>query len=141
MKSIIITIIVFFLSYRIFNLYINIKKDRENLAKIPLQNKINPLIIKINEAIYNGEGSITILKKNELQLYKPFTNHIVCFYYKNEILFISWKYKFMYKEIKYYKKIKHLYLIPDKHLNNIATDTILEMSQKINNLFQYAQKN
>lgn len=88
MKSIIITIIVFFLSYRIFNLYINIKKDRENLAKIPLQNKINPLIIKINEAIYNGEGSITILKKNELQLYKPFTNHIVCFYYKNEILFI-----------------------------------------------------
>lgn len=73
----------------------------------------------INEAAFNGNGSITVLDKREFCLYEDGQNQIIKFHYSTGHLTIIWKYKYYQKEIvheKLFSDVRNLSLIQQQNL-------------------------
>lgn len=82
----------------------------------------------INEADFNGTGSVTELDKREFNLYEDGQNQIIKFHYSSGHLTITWKYKYYQKEIVHEKQFDNVRNISLFDQQKIAQQMISEMT-------------
>jgi hypothetical protein len=83
----------------LFRFFSSLSKDNDDLQSRTLDDKFNVIVNMINDAAFNGGGSITRLDKKDFNLYEDGQNQIINFTYSTGHLTITWKYKYFQKEI------------------------------------------
>jgi hypothetical protein len=112
--------------------FISLQKDNEDLQTQSLDQKYFEIVKMINNAAFNGNGSVTILSKREFNLYKHGENQIIQFLYSTGKLTIIWKYKYFHKEVVHertFGKVRNLSVFEQKALGeNLLKemDTVIE---------------
>ena len=96
-------------------------KDNTDLQNQTVDHKFEFVVSTINDAAFNGTGTIATNNKREFYLYKEGANQIINFIYGTGDLTIIWKYKYFQKE-----------LVHKKHFNNVRNLSVFEQ-QKIAN--------
>ncbi|MDC1188609.1 hypothetical protein N8089_02335 [Flavobacteriales bacterium] len=118
--------------------FISFNKDNDDLQGKKLDEKFGVIVNMINEAAFDGQGSITTFSKREFNLYRNGENQIINFSYGTGHLTINWKYKYFQKEIVHEKQftdvrnlslfeqekigrqiISEMTIIVEKHKNNV----------------------
>lgn len=93
------TIVIAIIGIILFRFFSSLSKDNDDLQGRTLSEKFNVIVSMINEAAFNGGGSVTTLDKREFNLYEDGQNQIIKFQYSTGHLTITWKYKYFQKEI------------------------------------------
>lgn len=93
------TIVIAIIGIILFRFFSSLSKDNDDLQGRTLSEKFNLIVSMINEAAFNGSGSVTTLDKREFNLYEEGQNQIIKFQYSTGHLTITWKYKYFQKEI------------------------------------------
>lgn len=93
------TIVIVIVGYIFIRFFISLSKDNDDLQGRTLDDKFNVIVHMINEAAFNGRGSVTTLDKREFNLYEEGQNQIIKFQYSTGHLTITWKYKYFQKEV------------------------------------------
>lgn len=122
-----IVIVVFVL----FRFFMSLNQDNEDLQGKSLSEKFNIVVSMINEAAFNGAGSVTELDKREFNLYEDGQNQIIKFQYSSGHLTITWKYKYYQKEIIHEKQFDNIRNISLFDQQKIAQRMITEMDAVI----------
>jgi len=142
---IVIGIVVFIL----IRFLIDLNKDNYDLKWQSLAEKFKFTVALLNDAAYNGQGTITTLDKRSFNLYKDSSNQIIHFLYSTGHLTITWKYKYFQKEVIHEKQfnnvrnlslfeqermaeimIKEMALVIENHQNNIIGEEIKNLTTK-----------
>jgi hypothetical protein len=103
-----------------------------------LDDKFNVIVNMINDAAFDGGGSVTTLDKREFNLYEDGQNQIIKFQFSTGHLTITWKYKYFQKEIVHERQfndvrnlslfdqqkigeqmIKEMAIVVERHKNNV----------------------
>ena len=87
-----------------------------------LSEKFKFTVEALNDAAYNGRGSITTLDKRRFNLYENGSNQIIHFNYSTGHLTITWKYKYFQKEIvheKQFNEVRNLSLFEQQKLAEV----------------------
>lgn len=132
------TIIIVIIGIILFRFFSSLNNDNNDLLGKTLSEKFNVIVNMINNAAFNGNGSITVLDKREFNLYEQGQNQIIQFHYSTGHLTITWKYKYFQKEIVHQKQfndvrnlslfeqqkigeqmIKEMTIIVERHKNNV----------------------
>lgn len=108
--------IVAFILFRFLN---DLNKDKYDLQGQSLSEKFKFTVESLNDAAFNGLGSVTSLDKRSFNLYENGSNQIIHFLYGTGHLTITWKYKYFQKEV-----------IHEKQFNNVRNLSLFEQ-QKI----------
>ncbi len=111
----------------------DLNKDNYDLQGKNLADKFSLVVSILNEAVYNGEGEVTPLSRRSFNLYREGSNQIINFHYSTGSLTITWKYKFLQKEVvhsKTFDEVRNVSLIEQKRMANL---TIIEMIPIIKN--------
>lgn len=111
--------IVIFIFIRFF---IDLEKDNYDLQGQSLSEKFKFTVEALNDAAYNGRGSITTLDKRRFNLYENGSNQIIHFNYSTGHLTITWKYKYFQKEIvheKQFNEVRNLSLFEQQKLAEV----------------------
>ncbi|RMA56277.1 forkhead box protein [Ulvibacter antarcticus] len=111
----------------LFSFFRDANKDKDDLRNISLSEKFNVIVNTLNNAAYDGKGSVTNLDKRSFNLYENGKNQIIKFQYGTGHLTINWKYKYFQKEIvheKTFNNVRNLSLFEQK---KIADNMINEM--------------
>jgi hypothetical protein len=122
--------IIVFILFRFFN---DLNKDNYDLQGQSLAEKFMYTVESLNDAAYNGQGSITTLNKRSFNLYEDGSNQIIHFTYSTGHLIITWKYKYFQKEViheKQFNDVRNLSLFEQQ---KIAEIMIKEMGVVIAN--------
>lgn len=122
------TIIIAIIGIILFRFFTSLSKDNIDLQGITLYEKFNVIVNMINEAAFNGDGSVTTLDKREFNLYEDGQNQIIKFQYSTGHLTITWKYKYFQKEIVHeiqFNDVRNLSLFEQK---KIGEQMIKEMA-------------
>ena len=82
----------------------------------------------INEAAFNGDGSVTTLDKREFNLYEDGQNQIIKFQYSTGHLTITWKYKYFQKEIVHERQFNDVRNLSLFEQQKIGEQMIREMA-------------
>lgn len=125
--TILIAIVIFFLARFFFDL----GKDNYDLQDQSLEIKFQHLVNILNEAAFDGRGTVTKLNKRSFNLYQNGSNQIINFFYSTGHLTITWKYKYFQKEVvheKQFNDVRNLSLFDQK---SIAESIINEMSDVV----------
>lgn len=93
------TIVIAIIGIILIRFFSSLSKDNDDLQGRTLSEKFNVIVSMINEAAFNGGGSVTTLDKREFNLYEDGQNQIIKFQYSTGHLTITWKYKYFQKEI------------------------------------------
>lgn len=107
---------------------LDLDKDKHDLAGTDLSNKFEIVTNIINEAAFNGRGSVTKLDKRSYNLYEEGENQIINFHYSTGHLKITWKYKYFQKEIVHEKQFDYVRNISVFDQQRIAQRMISEMN-------------
>lgn len=132
------TIVIAIIGIILFRFFTSLSKDNDDLQGRTLSEKFNVIVNMINEAAFNGDGSVTTLDKREFNLYEDGQNQIIKFQYSTGHLTITWKYKYFQKEIVHERQfndvrnlslfeqqkigeqmIKEMALVVERHKNNV----------------------
>lgn len=113
------TIVIAIIGIILFRFFTSLSKDNDDLQGRTLAEKFNVIVNMINEAAFNGDGSVTTLDKREFNLYEDGQNQIIKFQYSTGHLTITWKYKYFQKEI-----------VHERQFNNVRNLSLFEQ-QKI----------
>ncbi|RRD58377.1 hypothetical protein [Tannerella forsythia] len=132
------TIVVVIVGYILIRFFISLSKDNDDLQGRTLDDKFNVIVNMINEAAFNGCGSVTTLDKREFNLYEEGQNQIIKFQYSTGHLTITWKYKYFQKEVVHERQfndvrnlslfeqqkigeqmIKEMAIVVERHRNNV----------------------
>jgi len=105
--------------------------DKKILSETSLPQRLASLIEILNDEVYNGLGTVTIVDKRVFSLYKKGENQIIEFMYSTDILTITWRFKWFQNEIVHNKKIRHAHLIDSSAQMRIAHILLAEMEEVI----------
>jgi hypothetical protein len=103
----------------LFRFFSSLSKDNDDLQGRTLDDKFNVIVNMINDAAFNGNGSVTALDKREFNLYEKGQNQIVKFQYSTGHLTITWKYKYFQKEIvheRQFNEVRNLSLFEQQKI-------------------------
>lgn len=126
-------IVIGIVGVSLFRFFSALNKDNSDLQGQSLTEKFAVIVNAINEAAYDGKGTITTLDKRSFNLYQKGLNQIINFQYGTGHLTIIWKYKYFQKEIvheKQYNNVRNLSLFEQQ---KIANNMISEMEQVVQN--------
>jgi len=126
-------VVIGIVGYILFRFSSDLNKDNEDLQGQSLTEKFSVIVSSINEAAYDGMGTVTTLDKRNFNLYQGGLNQIINFQYGTGHLTITWKYKYFQKEIvheKQYNNVRNLSLFEQQ---KIAENMISEMKQVVEN--------
>jgi hypothetical protein len=126
---IVIGIIVFIL----FRFLTDLNKDNYDLQGQSLAEKFKFTVESLNDAAYNGQGSVTTLDKRSFNLYEYGSNQIIHFVYGTGHLTITWKYKYFQKEVVHEKQFNDVRNLSLFEQQKIAKIMIKEMAVVIAN--------
>ena len=126
---IVIGIIVFIL----FRFFTDLNKDNYDLQEQSLAEKFKFTVTSLNNAAFNGQGSVTTLDKRSFNLYKDGSNQIINFVYGTGDLTIIWKYKYFQKEVVHEKQFNDVRNLSLFEQEKIAEIIIKEMAVVIAN--------
>ncbi len=132
------TIVIAIIGIILFRFFTSLSKDNDDLQGRTLSEKFNVIVNMINEAAFNGDGTVTTLDKREFNLYEDGQNQIIKFQYSTGHLTITWKYKYFQKEIVHERQfndvrnlslfeqqkigeqmIREMALVVERHKNNV----------------------
>ncbi len=132
------TIVIVIIGYILIRFFISLSKDNDDLQGRTLDDKFNVIVNMINDAAFNGRGSVTTLDKREFNLYEEGQNQIIKFQYSTGHLTITWKYKYFQKEVVHERQfndvrnlslfeqqkigeqmIKEMAIVVERHKNNV----------------------
>jgi hypothetical protein len=105
----------------------SLAKDKQDLHGTSLSEKFNIIVNLLNEAAYDGFGSVTKISDRQFNLYKNGSNQIIQFHYSSGHLTIIWKYKFFQKEIKHERQFDDCRNLSIFEQQKIAEQMINEM--------------
>ncbi|HET7119535.1 MAG TPA: hypothetical protein VFI29_23765 [Hanamia sp.] len=117
--------IVFFFLIRFFNAF---NKDNYDLHAQSLSKKFEIIANMINDAAFNGEGTVTVYDKREFNLYKAGENQLINFQYGTGHLTITWKYKYFQKEIVHQRQFNDVRNLSVFEQQKIGKQIINEMA-------------
>ncbi|RYU93182.1 hypothetical protein [Emticicia agri] len=131
-------IVIAIIGIILFRFFSALSKDNDDLQGRTLNDKFNVIVHMINDAAFNGNGSVTTLDKREFNLYEDGKNQIIKFQYSTGHLTITWKYKFFQKEVVHERQfnnvrnlslfeqqkigeqmIKEMTIVVERHKNNV----------------------
>lgn len=113
------TIVIAIIGIILFRFFSSLSKDNDDLQGRTLSEKFNVIVSMINEAAFNGGGSVTTLDKREFNLYEDGQNQIIKFQYSTGHLTITWKYKYFQKEIvheRQFNEVRNLSLFDQQKI-------------------------
>jgi hypothetical protein len=132
------TIVIAIIGIILFRFFSSLSKDNDDLQGRTLDDKFNVIVNMINDAAFDGNGSVTTLDKREFNLYEDGQNQIIKFQYSTGHLTITWKYKYFQKEIVHERQfndvrnlslfdqqkigeqmIKEMAIVVERHKNNV----------------------
>lgn len=87
-------IVIAIIGYFLIRFIIDLNKDNYDLQSQTLSEKFQFLVDALNEAAFNGMGSVTNLDKRSFNLYHTGQNQIINFMFSTGHLTITWKYKY-----------------------------------------------
>ena len=122
------TILIVIVGYILIRFFISLSKDNDDLQGLTLYDKFYVIANMINEAAFNGQGSVNTLDKREFNLYEEGQNQIIKFQYSTGHLTIIWKYKYFQKEVvheRQFNDVRNLSLFEQK---KIGEQMISEMA-------------
>lgn len=122
------TFVIIVVVFVLFRFFMSLNQDSEDLQGKTLAEKFNVVANMINEAAFNGTGSVTELDKREFNLYEDGQNQIIKFHYSSGHLTITWKYKYYQKEIVHEKQFDNVRNISLFDQQKIAQQMISEMT-------------
>lgn len=112
---------------------IKTSKDSEDLAGTTLDNKFNVLVNMLNQAAFNGEGTVRYVDKKLFNLYpQSSSNQLIEFLYSQGMLSITWKYKYFQKEMVFRKNLLNVRNLSLFDQERIGRALIEEMEFKVN---------
>ena len=130
---VLIIIILFIIIGIIVSFTKDLNKDHAILNAKPLDKRFTTLLEILNNVIYKGEGSVNVIDKRELSLYKKGENQIINIAYSTDILIIVWRFKWLQQEVSQTWRFRNAQQITDDAQERIATTIISEMSEIIEN--------
>jgi hypothetical protein len=132
------TIVIAIIGIILFRFFSSLSKDNDDLQGRTLDDKFNVIVNMINDAAFDGGGSVTTLDKREFNLYEDGQNQIIKFQFSTGHLTITWKYKYFQKEIVHERQfndvrnlslfdqqkigeqmIKEMAIVVERHKNNV----------------------
>lgn len=115
------TIVILIIAYILINFFISLSKDNDDLQGRTLNDKFYIIVNMINDAAFNGRGSVTTIDKREFNLYEEGQNQIVKFQYSTGHLTITWKFKYFQKEVvhkRQFDNVRNLSLFEQQKIGN-----------------------
>ena len=122
------TIVIAIIGIILFRFFTSLSKDNDDLQGRTLAEKFNVIVNMINEAAFNGAGSVTTLDKREFNLYEDGQNQIIKFQYSTGHLTITWKYKYFQKEIVHERQFNDVRNLSLFEQQKIGEQMIREMA-------------
>ena len=122
------TIVIAIIGIILFSFFSSLSKDNDDLQGRTLPEKFNVIVNMINEAAFNGDGSVTTLDKREFNLYEDGQNQIIKFQYSTGHLTITWKYKYFQKEIVHERQFNDVRNLSLFEQQKIGEQMIREMA-------------
>ena len=116
-----ILLIVAVIGYSLFRFFISYSKDNDELQSQTLDQKFEVIVQTINNAAFDGNGSITTLDKREFNLYEEGKNQIIKFQYSTGHLTITWNYKYFQKEVvneRQFDNVRNLSVFEQQDIGN-----------------------
>ncbi len=126
-------IVIAIIGYFLIRFIIDLNKDNYDLQSQTLSEKFQFLVDRLNEAAFNGMGTVTILDKRSFNLYQTGQNQIINFMYSTGHLTITWKYKYFQKEVVHEKQFNNVRNLSIFEQQRIAEIMISEMAVVISN--------
>ena len=111
----------------------DLKKDSLDLNGIELSTKFIIIVDLLNEVAFHNKGTVIKVDNKEFKLYGDGQNKIIYFLYGAGHLTVTWKYKYLQKEVVYKKALHNARNISDEEQEKFSNDLIIEMSEIIKN--------
>ena len=122
-----IVIVVFIVGSFILSL----NKDKNELQDQPLEKKFRGFVHMINNAAFDGTGSVSVIDKRSFNLYRKEENQIINFHYGTGHLTITWRYKFYQKEVVHKRSFNDVRNLSVLEQQELAERMIMEMEHII----------
>lgn len=133
-------IVIAIIGYFLIRFIIDLNKDNYDLQSQTLSEKFQFLVDELNEAAFNGMGSVTNLDKRSFNLYQTGQNQIINFMYSTGHLTITWKYKYFQKEVvhkKQFNNVRNLSIFEQQRIAEImASEMAVVISNHQNNVLK-----
>ncbi len=126
-------IVIGIIGFILFRFFSDLNKDNYDLQGQNLNEKFAVIVAAINDAAFNGGGSITTLDKRGFNLYENGQNQIINFQYGTGHLTITWRYKYFQKEVVHEKQFNDVRNLSIFEQQKIADRMIMEMTQVVEN--------
>ncbi|PKV75885.1 hypothetical protein [Pontibacter ramchanderi] len=123
--------VIAILGYIMYRFFSALNKDNYDLQNRTLDDKFSVIVDAINEAAFNGRGTVTNLDKRAFNLYEVGKNQIIHFNYGTGHLTITWKYKFFQKEVVHEKQFNDVRNLSIFEQQKIANQMIAEMARVV----------
>ena len=109
----------------------DLKKDDYDLQGTTVAEKFKFIVRKLNEVVYHGEGKVTVLDARTFNLYAQGSNQIIQFFYATGSLTITWKYKYLQKEVIHERNVNDARNLSVLSQERIAENLIKEMGEVV----------
>lgn len=119
------------IGYIIIRFFIDLKKDDYDLQGTTVAEKFKFIVRKLNEVVYHGEGKVTVLDARTFNLYAQGSNQIIQFFYATGSLTITWKYKYLQKEVIHERNVNDARNLSVLSQERIAENLIKEMGEVV----------
>jgi hypothetical protein len=125
------TIVIVIVGYILIRFFIALSKDNDDLQGRTLDDKFDVIVNMINDAAFDGAGSVTTLDKREFNLYEDGQNQIIKFQYSTGHLTITWKYKYFQKEVVHKRQYNDVRNLSSFDQEKIGKQMISEMAMVV----------
>ena len=105
------------IGYIIIRFFIDLKKDDYDLQETTVAEKFKFIVRKLNEVVYHGEGKVTVLDART--------------FYATGSLTITWKYKYLQKEVIHERNVNDARNLSVLSQERIAENLIKEMGEVV----------
>lgn len=128
-----VIIIIAIIAFILIRFFRALNKDNYDLQRQTLSEKFKFIVDILNDAAFNGKGSVTPLNKRSFNLYQEGQNQIINFMYGTGHLTITWKYKYFQKEVVHERQFNDTRNLSIFEQQKIAEIMIDEMAIIIKN--------
>ena len=125
--------ILLLVGYFIVKFLLALRKDNYDLRGTTVAEKFAFIVHELNEAAYEGNGSVTILDKRNFNLYANGSNQIIYFTYNTGSLTITWKYKFFQKEVihkRAFHNVRNISLFTQERIAEAMKEEMIQIIEK-----------
>jgi hypothetical protein len=111
----------------------DLSKDKDELNTQPLEMKFDMLLNMLNKEAFNGDGIITKHDNRSFNLYEQGSNQIIYFHYSTGHLTLTWKYKYLHKEVvheRQFNNVRNISLIDQQDIADKMIDEMREVVRR-----------